>query len=139
MMGSIGHHLNPRFGKCAIPGTGLGNLHSSRMRPRDILAANVKALMDHHEDLGTLKKLVARTGIPNGTLDRIRRALVGCSIDHLGALADAFDLQPWHLLLPNLDVENPQVLAALSTRERDLYDRLRSAAQELSQLPSSTN
>ncbi len=71
------------------------------MRPRDILAANLRAFMAARPDLDTLPKLTARSGVTNGTLDRIRRAAVSTRIDELARLASAFGVQPWELLRPN--------------------------------------
>jgi len=69
-------------------------------RPRDILAGNLKLLMQRHPELNTLAKLKARCGVSNGTLDRIRRATVATRVDELEPLAAAFGLQAWELLVP---------------------------------------
>jgi transcriptional regulator with XRE-family HTH domain len=71
------------------------------MRPRDILANNLRALMASRPDLDTLPKITARCGVTNGTLDRIRRAVVSTRVDELERLARAFGIEPWELLRPN--------------------------------------
>lgn len=71
------------------------------MRPRDILASNLRALMAARPDLDTLPKITARCGVTNGTLDRIRRAVVSTRVDELQRLARAFGVEPWELLRPN--------------------------------------
>jgi transcriptional regulator with XRE-family HTH domain len=71
------------------------------MRPRDILASNLRALMAARPDLDTLPKITARCGVTNGTLDRIRRAVVSTRVDELERLARAFGIEPWELLRPN--------------------------------------
>jgi hypothetical protein len=48
--------------------------HHSQVDPRDILAANVNALIERADDPRTHRKLVAK-GIPNGTLGRVRAFL----------------------------------------------------------------
>jgi transcriptional regulator with XRE-family HTH domain len=101
------------------------------MRTRDILAANLKLLMEHHQELRTLKQLVKASGMTNGTLDRIRRAATSVGVDELKPLAEVFDLQPWQLLVEGLDPKDPPVLAQQSERERELYSRLRSVAEDL--------
>ncbi len=70
------------------------------MRPRDILATNLRALMAARPDLGTLPKITARSGVSNGTLDRIRRAVVSTRVDELEKLGRAFGVEPWELLRP---------------------------------------
>lgn len=79
------------------------------MRPRDILAANLRALMAAHPDLNTLPKITARSGVSNGTLDRIRRAAVATRVDELHDLAGAFGVEPWELLRP----QGPSALSPL--------------------------
>jgi hypothetical protein len=71
------------------------------MRPRDILAANLRAMMLSCPELGTLPKITARSGVSNGTLDRIRRAAVSTRIDELENLAGAFGIEAWELLRPH--------------------------------------
>jgi transcriptional regulator with XRE-family HTH domain len=71
------------------------------MRPRDILAANLRALMAGRPDLDTLPKITARCGVSNGTLDRIRRAVVSTRVDELERLGRAFGVEPWELLRPH--------------------------------------
>ena len=70
------------------------------MRPRDILSANLRTLMAARPDLNTLPKLTARSGVSNGTLDRIRRAAVSTRVDELEKLAHAFGVEPCELLRP---------------------------------------
>lgn len=70
---------------------------------RSILAENLKALMAARPGLGTFTEIVAAGGPSNGTLDRIRRQESGCSVDQLDLLARVFGLEPWQLLVPNLD------------------------------------
>ena len=75
--------------------------HTFRMRPRDMLATNLRALMAARPDLDTLPKITARSGVTNGTLDRIRRAVVSTRVDELERLGRAFGLDAWELLRPN--------------------------------------
>lgn len=70
------------------------------MRPRDILSANLRALMAVRPDLNTLPKITARSGVSNGTLDRIRRAAVSTRVDELEKLGSAFGVDAWQLLRP---------------------------------------
>ena len=70
------------------------------MTPRKVLAENLKLLMAQHADLGTLAKITTRSGISNGTLDRIRRAEVATTVDVLERLGAVFGIEPWELLVP---------------------------------------
>jgi transcriptional regulator with XRE-family HTH domain len=71
------------------------------MRPRDILSNNLRALMAARPDLDTLPKITTRCGVSNGTLDRIRRAVVSTRVDELERLGKAFGVEPWELLRPH--------------------------------------
>ena len=93
--------------------------HTSVMRPRDILAANLRALMATHPDLDTLPKITARSGVTNGTLDRIRRAVVSTRVDELEKLGRAFGVEPWELLRP----QGPSTLSPLALMLAEHLDR----------------
>ena len=89
------------------------------MRPRDILAANLRALMAARPDLDTLPKITARSGVTNGTLDRIRRAVVSTRVDELEKLGKAFGVEPWELLRPH----GPTALSPLALLLAEHLDR----------------
>lgn len=72
------------------------------MTPREVLAANLQRLMDATPGLATLKTISAAGGGSHGTVDRIRRAVTGTSVDNLAPLAEVFGVEPWHLLMPTL-------------------------------------
>ena len=93
--------------------------HTSAMRPRDILAANLRALMATHPDLDTLPKITARSGVTNGTLDRIRRAVVSTRVDELEKLGRAFGVESWELLRP----QGPNALSPLALMLAEHLDR----------------
>lgn len=56
--------------------------------------------MAARSDLNTLPKITARSGVSNGTLDRIRRAVVSTRVDELEPLGKAFGLPAWEMLRP---------------------------------------
>ena len=72
--------------------------HPPSVDTRDILAANVNALIDRSKDPSAHRRLVER-GIPNGTLGRIRTAAVGTSVDNLEKLAAGLGIPAWLLLV----------------------------------------
>lgn len=106
MMGSMRASVIPHRGFVAIPHTGVGNAQTRRMRPRDVLAENLKKLMAGKPELKTFPLITAAGGGSNGTLDRIRRKTTATSIDNLEPLASVFGLEPWHLLVASLAVED---------------------------------
>lgn len=96
---------------------------------RQAVAQNVRRLIDHHyeESRNKPKALAEATGLTLSSVQRVLAADVGASIDTIEAIANVFDLAVYQLVLPNLDVENPQVVAGASSAERALYLRLRNA------------
>lgn len=98
---------------------------------KQILAANVQAVLAH-----------AKTN-PNSWMPTdarrmaVHRAKNGknVTIETLQDIADRAGLEPWHLLVPGLDVANPP-LVALSEKEREFYAALKEAARSLPPLPA---
>lgn len=73
------------------------------MRPRDVLAENLKKLMAAEPTLRTIEMLVAAGAGTTGTLDRIKRKESATGVDNLEPLARVFGLsEPWRLLVPTL-------------------------------------
>lgn len=101
---------------------GLGYWHIWDMRrpdlssPRHVLSRNVRALMDMRPDLDTIRKVVKASGtrLSNGKVGRITTASHATDIDTLQALADVFGVQPWQLLVRDL---NPHALPRLVDAE----------------------
>lgn len=92
---------------------------------RDLVGANIARLMQSRPKLSSNTKLSERSGVGLGTVSRIINGETAATLDTLARLAAAFDLAPWQLLVPNLDATNPQILQSISSKEADLYKRLR--------------
>lgn len=109
---SIGTDSNPVVGILPIPCTGVGYWHSRAMRMRDVLAENLKALMEQSPHLDRLPKITeaSNRALTNGTLDRIRRAESDTDLGKLELLAAVFGLEPWQMLVPGLDPQAPPSL-----------------------------
>ncbi len=103
--------------------------------PAAILHANVEALLAHHTGTkadGSVvwHRLVSHYNIANGTAQRIKESNTSIGIDMVAKVAKAFGLEPWQLLVPNLDPTNLPVFA-MTEVERRLYANLRNAAVEM--------
>lgn len=93
-----------------------------------ILAANLAALMAAHRK----KALGTQTGVARATAGAVNQRTIGrilkgehkAQIDTLEALAEAFGVEPYQLLVPGLNPRNPQVLRSLSPAEENLYRAL---------------
>jgi hypothetical protein len=101
MIDSIGTNHNPTSGINAIPCTGVRNCNTPQMNIKEVLAENLKALMQANPRLDTLPKITAASDgrLSNGKLDRIRRAAVATDIDAVSELAEVFGVAPGALLL----------------------------------------
>lgn len=99
-----------------------------------ILAKNLQALMaaarcglDTQTKISKAtkrKQIGAGRSIDQRTVGRILKAEHRVQIDTLQALAAAFELETYQLLIPGLDPKNPQILRALSPEEENLYRAL---------------
>lgn len=87
--------------------------------PRLTLAKNLRLLMDHHDKLTTIEKIVAAGGGSNGTVGRMLKGDTSARIDAVAQVARVFGLQAWQLLVPSLDPEHPPTLE-MDTRSAEL-------------------
>lgn len=72
------------------------------MAARDVLGANLTALMLATPALGSQGLLNKKSGVPTSTIGRIRRAEVAATVDNVEELARAFKLSAADLLDPLL-------------------------------------
>ncbi len=94
---------------------------------RLVVAANINRLIDHHyRNLPNLtqrqRQLAKDSGVAFSTIQRIMKREVGASLDNLESIATAFQIQMYQLMLPELDVTNPQVVNGASAQEKRLYE-----------------
>lgn len=107
-----------------------GGMSVKRPATRETLARNLAALMgEMHWNQVELSK---RSGVSQRQISNILRRETGCSIEHADALARAFGLQGWHLIMPTLrkDLEAGAIsllidrYAAASAEGRSAIDRV---------------
>lgn len=95
------------------------------MDPKLILSSNLKTLKTS-SGLPNLK-LAKKCGVSEGTINRGLRATGALDIDTVESIATAFGLHAWQLLVPNLDLKNPHIVAELTTAEKELYLKMSAA------------
>ena len=88
-----------------------------------ILWANIKRLMLHHWGDITLAKLADKAKIGTGGAGRLKAQKSSSRLSTLAKVAGVWGLQPWQLLVPNLDPANPPHI--LTKEEREFYARLK--------------
>ena len=86
--------------------------------------------MAAHASLTTQAAVGKACKIDQRTVGRIINMEHSPGLKQLEAIALAFDLLTWQLLVPNLDPKNPSV-CEFTKVERDLYKKLRTLAKEL--------
>ena len=97
---------------------------------KTVLWKNVLALMIYHWGGENLPRLSREAKIGPGTASRIKASETSVGLDVLQKVADAFHVQPWQLLVPEMDPQNPPVLLPISKEELDLYERLKGVVRE---------
>ena len=101
----------------------------SAIDTRRVLWANVLALMQHHWGAENLTRLAREADVGPGTCTRIKKQETSVGVEIVDRIAALFSLDSWQLLVPGLDPKSPPVLI-LSEAERDLYNRVISAARQ---------
>jgi hypothetical protein len=94
-----------------------------------IIAANVAALMKHHkQDAPAAAKHLKMQPF------QLKRILAGqhhARVDTLQRIADGYNVEPYQLLMLNLNPKNPQVPRVLTPEEERLYRALEAAMKVL--------
>ena len=103
--------------------------HSS-MSSKAVLAANLKALMDHSPAYSSQVAVAKAARCDQKTVSRLLRQEQAATVDLLDAIAAVFGLESWQLLTENLDPSNPPKVH-MTKSEQALYERLRTAAKAL--------
>lgn len=97
----------------------------------DTLVANLAALMAHRGISSDAQVgAMAKPKMDQKTVWRIRNKEQSPTLEKLSALAAAFGLDVWQILIPGLDPSNPPVFVMSSTEQR-FYERMRSNMVEL--------
>lgn len=103
----------------------------NQFKPRTILARNLKGLLSKGGGPTSQMALGKKSGVAQATIGRILREEVAASIETISDLARAYGLEGWQLMVAGMDPTNPPVLQAVSKEERALYERLKSAIEDV--------
>lgn len=96
---------------------------------------NVEALMIKKFGRSNIKGFAAFCEVGVGTIQRIEAQKTSVGLAILDKIAEKFDLAAWQLLVPGFDPANPPALQPVTQRERDLYDKIMTAAKEMASEP----
>ena len=94
--------------------------------------------MDYARDTGrpelaSVKGLAKASTVSRPTIDEMLSGGRSVGVDKLEAVAHAYDIQAWTLLIPHLDPANPPI-KLISKTEQQLYKRLGRVAREYEQM-----
>ena len=98
-----------------------------RPNPRKTLAENLKRIIGPESNP---TRWSADHRLDKKPVQRLLSGRHATTIDTIETISKAAGLQPWQMLIPNLDPSNPPVFVMTQT-ERDLYARLRAAFDDL--------
>lgn len=97
----------------------------------ELFRHNLRRVMQHDRDLKTQKKLEAAGGLTQASIGRILRGEQSPTLDAVHRLAKAVELEPWQLLIADLEPDNPPITKQIDEQQQELLRRFRTAAQEL--------
>lgn len=99
------------------------------LRTMAIVRENLHRLREHAGS-PTLQEIATKAGVGYGTLHRLVTGTAGPSgknpppnLDTLAPLAHYFGLEPWQLLVPNVNPESPPTLVTQSARSEPAHSR----------------
>lgn len=99
---------------------------------------NVQALMVKKYGKTNIKGFASFCEIGIGTVQRIEAQETSIGLAILDKIAQKFDLAAWQLLVPGFDPKNPPALQPVSLKERELYEKIMSAAKAIAADPDAS-
>lgn len=94
----------------------------SPVTPRDILAANVRKMID--KDGLSVRAWAMARGLDVRMIDRITKASHAVTLEKIDELASACGVPAWQLLLPDFE-PGTRMEAPVTQADRELLNRLR--------------
>ena len=105
------------------------------VKPRSQLTAlfvkNLAALMRADGALSSQNGLASASKVPQSTIGRLLRGEQSPTLDMVERLARAFDLEPWQMLVPELEPSNPPITKQIDDVQRQLFAKFKQAAEDL--------
>lgn len=77
------------------------------MDAKHIVKENLKTLMSHDRALKNPYAVGEKAGVGKSTVQRALQCTSGMKLEKLESLAKAFELEPWQILIPELDPASP--------------------------------
>ena len=107
-------------------------MDKSHFAPRLVLSQNLRALLTSGRGPKSQNALHEKSKVAQATIGRILdKRGENARVETVHKLAAAYGLEGWQLMVSGMEPANPPVLQAASREERELYERLKLAAQDL--------
>lgn len=97
---------------------------------RDVVSSNIAKIMDNPDSPLTQAEVGKRSGLPQRTVGRLKNGSTAASLTTLGAISKGLGVEPWQLLVPDLDPSNPPMFIPTSPDERRLYKKFEQLLEE---------
>lgn len=93
---------------------------------REVLADNIRRLMEHHFASSSNKPrlLATKARVSLSTVQRLLSRETGATLDNVESIAEVFHLSSYQILVPMLDVANPQLIKGATLSEQRFYRSL---------------
>lgn len=108
-----------------------------KFTPRQILRDNVAALLK--SGIGPTSQMALGKKPGTGGQATIGRIVSGdgenTKLERISAIAGAYGLEAWQLLVAGMDPKNPPVLAPVTKEEKEFWVRLRALYEEVGKAP----
>jgi Helix-turn-helix len=123
--------MQPPSGLRFVSSFGMARQRTAPTLLSRLFCENLARLMAAHPELGSQSALARRCKVGQSSIGRILAQDQSPTLDMVWKIAEAFDLEPWQMLIDDLDPRNPPITKAVDDRQRMLFARFRAAAEEL--------
>lgn len=97
----------------------------------DLFRSNLRKLMQADRKLRTQPAVAQASKVGQRSVGRILGGEQSPTLDMVHKIAGAFGLEPWQMLVPDLEPDNPPITKQIDERQQELLKRFRHAAKEL--------
>lgn len=99
---------------------------------KKVLWENVSALMQRKYGKENVNGFATYVGIGVGSVLRIREMETSVGVEIIDKIAKKFGLEPWHMLVPDLVVNNPPMLSTDAAEMKELLGNIKKSVQAMS-------
>jgi transcriptional regulator with XRE-family HTH domain len=108
---------------------------------REILARNLWAMMNRpgrpsigHQELARIARKISPNTLSQSSVSRILKCETSVGLDQLALLARVFDVEPWQLLVPGMNPDDPPVLTSTTKMLEEFQATLKQQADQIAAL-----